>query len=336
MLGAANGPIDLDKQCGVINDKGLPCPRSLTCKTHTVGLKRGVLGRSRPYDELFLEWQRTHNPNFKEPTLRRDNPTGAKTKRPLENGKRKKGQLDEDDDGVDGEGEDGQREMEELIHFARLAGERLCPRNSSGSVWISVIGGGFAGVGPSRNTGAGAGPLSAGGAGAEGGFGRKGKVDRPGQSGLMGQVTGVGSGNGVWRAGNYEFAQVGDMLTKALAARPERLPPTTINISKNKLGQQGGQPLSARPVGGGMMLNLGGMGVTAAGMAGMAGMAGANGMGGMAGMGGMGGMGMSGMSGMEGMGMSGISRMEGMMGMVQGQQVPSIPQTLQSFPVPTM
>jgi len=56
------GPTDVDTQCGVINDKSLPCSRSLTCKSHSMGAKRAVQGRSRPYDELLLEWQRIHNP----------------------------------------------------------------------------------------------------------------------------------------------------------------------------------------------------------------------------------------------------------------------------------
>ena len=55
-------PPDVDTQCGVINDKGLPCSRSLTCKSHSMGAKRAVPGRCKPYDELLLEWQRIHNP----------------------------------------------------------------------------------------------------------------------------------------------------------------------------------------------------------------------------------------------------------------------------------
>ena len=31
------GPVNLDRQCGVINNKGLPCSRSLTCKSHSMG-----------------------------------------------------------------------------------------------------------------------------------------------------------------------------------------------------------------------------------------------------------------------------------------------------------
>jgi len=35
-----------------------------------MGAKRAVQGRSKPYDELLLEWQRANNPNFVEPTKR--------------------------------------------------------------------------------------------------------------------------------------------------------------------------------------------------------------------------------------------------------------------------
>lgn len=65
--GRFKGPVDYDKQCGVINDKGLPCSRSLTCKSHSMGAKRAVQGRSKAYDELLLEWNRLNNPNFVEP-----------------------------------------------------------------------------------------------------------------------------------------------------------------------------------------------------------------------------------------------------------------------------
>ncbi|SAM60550.1 related to SGF73-SAGA complex subunit [Ustilago bromivora] len=58
------GPIDVDRQCGVINDKGLPCSRSLTCKSHSMGAKRAVEGRSAPYDTLLFEWQKATNPSF--------------------------------------------------------------------------------------------------------------------------------------------------------------------------------------------------------------------------------------------------------------------------------
>ncbi|WFD34303.1 SAGA complex subunit Sgf73 [Malassezia cuniculi] len=60
----SRGPINLDRQCGVINDKGLPCSRSLTCKSHSMGAKRNVPGRSQPYDTLLFEWQKATNPAF--------------------------------------------------------------------------------------------------------------------------------------------------------------------------------------------------------------------------------------------------------------------------------
>ncbi|ORY87399.1 SCA7, zinc-binding domain-domain-containing protein [Leucosporidium creatinivorum] len=56
------GPVDVDKHCGVINDKGFPCSRSLTCKTHSMGAKRSVPHRSQPYDLLLAEWTRATKP----------------------------------------------------------------------------------------------------------------------------------------------------------------------------------------------------------------------------------------------------------------------------------
>jgi SAGA-associated factor 73 len=65
--GRVKGPVDYDKQYGIINDKGLPCSRSLTCQFHSMGAKHAVLGRSRNYDDLLLDWQCANNPNFVEP-----------------------------------------------------------------------------------------------------------------------------------------------------------------------------------------------------------------------------------------------------------------------------
>ncbi|KAJ3564106.1 hypothetical protein NP233_g8514 [Leucocoprinus birnbaumii] len=81
--GRVKGPIDYDKQCGVINDKNLPCSRSLTCKSHSMGAKRAVQGRSRAYDELLLEWNRANNPNFVEP-VKRETKAEKKEKRERE------------------------------------------------------------------------------------------------------------------------------------------------------------------------------------------------------------------------------------------------------------
>ncbi|KAJ3786498.1 SCA7-domain-containing protein [Lentinula aff. detonsa] len=87
--GRMKGPVDYDKQCGVINDKGLPCSRSLTCKSHAMGAKRAVQGRSRPYDDLLLDWQREHNPNFVEP-VKRETKKEKKEKKDREKAERKR------------------------------------------------------------------------------------------------------------------------------------------------------------------------------------------------------------------------------------------------------
>lgn len=81
--GRVKGPVDYDRQCGVINDKGLPCSRSLTCKSHSMGAKRAVQGRTRPYDDLLLDWQRANNPNFVEP-VKRETKAEKKEKRDKE------------------------------------------------------------------------------------------------------------------------------------------------------------------------------------------------------------------------------------------------------------
>jgi SAGA-associated factor 73 len=52
------GPVDVEKQCGVPLPNGGFCARSLTCKSHSMGLKRGVPGRSLPYDMLLAQYQK--------------------------------------------------------------------------------------------------------------------------------------------------------------------------------------------------------------------------------------------------------------------------------------
>lgn len=61
--GRVKGPLDLDKQCGVVMVVGGPaCARSLTCKSHSMSAKRGVEGRSRPYDVLLGLYQKKPMP----------------------------------------------------------------------------------------------------------------------------------------------------------------------------------------------------------------------------------------------------------------------------------
>ena len=52
------GPVDVEKQCGVELADGRQCARSLTCKTHSMGAKRSVPGRSLPYDMLLQAYQK--------------------------------------------------------------------------------------------------------------------------------------------------------------------------------------------------------------------------------------------------------------------------------------
>jgi hypothetical protein len=52
------GPVDVERQCGVLLPNGMPCARSLTCKSHSMGAKRAVAGRSLPYDMLLAAYQK--------------------------------------------------------------------------------------------------------------------------------------------------------------------------------------------------------------------------------------------------------------------------------------
>ncbi|KAL6235367.1 hypothetical protein BDW75DRAFT_230332 [Aspergillus navahoensis] len=52
------GPVDVEKQCGVPLPNGAQCARSLTCKSHSMGAKRAVPGRSLPYDMLLQAYQK--------------------------------------------------------------------------------------------------------------------------------------------------------------------------------------------------------------------------------------------------------------------------------------
>ncbi|KAL8953561.1 MAG: hypothetical protein Q9222_000556 [Ikaeria aurantiellina] len=52
------GPVDVEKQCGVLLPNGSYCARSLTCKSHSMGAKRAVPGRSMPYDFLLAQYQK--------------------------------------------------------------------------------------------------------------------------------------------------------------------------------------------------------------------------------------------------------------------------------------
>lgn len=49
--------LDLDRHCGVIiAPSGVPCMRSVTCKSHSLASKRAVIGRSRDFDTLLAQY----------------------------------------------------------------------------------------------------------------------------------------------------------------------------------------------------------------------------------------------------------------------------------------
>jgi SAGA-associated factor 73 len=54
-----------------------------------MGAKRSVPGRSRKYDELLLDWNRAHNPNFVEP-VKRETKAERKEKRDREREEKRK------------------------------------------------------------------------------------------------------------------------------------------------------------------------------------------------------------------------------------------------------
>ncbi|KXN69726.1 SCA7-domain-containing protein [Conidiobolus coronatus NRRL 28638] len=68
------GPIDLERQCGVIGNDGKPCTRTITCKTHSVALKRAVVGRSTTYDDLVRKYNQ-NNAKLKAEQLKSQNKT---------------------------------------------------------------------------------------------------------------------------------------------------------------------------------------------------------------------------------------------------------------------
>ena len=59
-----------------------------------MGAKRSVQGRSKDYDELLLEWNRAHNPNWVEP-VKRESKKERKEKKEREKRERKQRELEE-------------------------------------------------------------------------------------------------------------------------------------------------------------------------------------------------------------------------------------------------
>ncbi|WWC72211.1 uncharacterized protein I206_106173 [Kwoniella pini CBS 10737] len=240
----ATEPINLDKQCGVINDKSLPCARSLTCKTHTVGAKRAVQGRTRPYDELYLEWMRENNPNFKEPQKRETKDSSLNNKDKLKKKKKiinKYRGIGGAEEGLEDD-EDGLRELEELIGLTKMSGEKC--KNGFYNLGIGLIN-----STPNREK---SNPLE--------------DISRPSLSNnrKSSLINNTSLSNSIvtipfqtiWKSSSTEFASVGQMLTKALAARS----------NKHSLPHNHGHKVTI-PINGGKnttnQLSIDGLGVTA-------------------------------------------------------------------------
>lgn len=55
--------LDLSKHCGVIiGPSGVPCMRSLTCKSHSMASKRAVKNRIKDFDVLLNAYLQNHPP----------------------------------------------------------------------------------------------------------------------------------------------------------------------------------------------------------------------------------------------------------------------------------
>ncbi|KAH7887772.1 SCA7-domain-containing protein [Phlebopus sp. FC_14] len=120
--GRTKGPVDFDKQCGVINDKGLPCSRSLTCKAHSMGAKRAVQGRSKSYDELLLEWNRANNPNWVEP-VKRETKAEKKEKKEKEKAEKKRLAMEAAlASGLDPSKSSGTKKAQKKLHIPTTSG----------------------------------------------------------------------------------------------------------------------------------------------------------------------------------------------------------------------
>ena len=73
------GPVDVEKQCGVAIANGAYCARSLTCKSHSMGAKRAVPGRSLPYDMLLAAYQKKNQAKQQSTCLLRSHPSSDST-----------------------------------------------------------------------------------------------------------------------------------------------------------------------------------------------------------------------------------------------------------------
>ncbi|EWC47042.1 hypothetical protein DRE_03804 [Drechslerella stenobrocha 248] len=68
------GPVDVERQCGVLLPNGQLCARSLTCKSHSMGAKRAVQGRPAPYDTLLAAYQKKNQAKQQKAAINASNP----------------------------------------------------------------------------------------------------------------------------------------------------------------------------------------------------------------------------------------------------------------------
>lgn len=79
-------PVDVEKQCGVELPQGGQCARSLTCKSHSMGAKRAVPGRSAPYDKLLMEYQRKNQAKLQKAQFEAVGNADVETEGPVDSG----------------------------------------------------------------------------------------------------------------------------------------------------------------------------------------------------------------------------------------------------------
>ncbi|RPA80889.1 SCA7-domain-containing protein [Ascobolus immersus RN42] len=67
-------PVDVETKCGVPLPLGGYCARSLTCKSHSMGAKRAVPGRSQPYDILLAQHQKKNQARIQKQQMAEKHP----------------------------------------------------------------------------------------------------------------------------------------------------------------------------------------------------------------------------------------------------------------------
>jgi SAGA-associated factor 73 len=93
----AKAPVDVERQCGVPLANGQMCARSLTCKSHAMGAKRAVPGRSLPYDILLNQYQKKNQAKLQKQVMER-NAAEEREREGLEGGDGEGGRVDSEEE----------------------------------------------------------------------------------------------------------------------------------------------------------------------------------------------------------------------------------------------